>query len=141
MLTMKFPMILWWKVSSAPVASLLKKEEKQCPRSLRVPESNWKAHNYSLTNILNAVAHLQLEVCKNSQDLFKHPTNKKHHNHLQNHIKSTSTWCLWNHQRSKIFLNIRSVVVTTLLRFIAALKACAVACTLNAGFPSIVTQP
>jgi len=27
-----------------------------------------------------------------------------------------------------------------LLRFIAALKACAVACTVNAGFPSIVMQ-
>jgi len=27
-----------------------------------------------------------------------------------------------------------------LLKFIAALKACAVACTVNAGFPSIVTQ-
>jgi len=27
-----------------------------------------------------------------------------------------------------------------LLRFIAALKACTVACIVNAGFPSIVTQ-
>jgi len=27
-----------------------------------------------------------------------------------------------------------------LLRFIAALKACVVACTVNAGFPSIVTS-
>jgi len=27
-----------------------------------------------------------------------------------------------------------------LLRFITALKACAVACTVNAGFPYIVTQ-
>jgi len=39
-------------------------------------------------NTLNAGAHLQLEVCKSSQDLFKHPTNKNHHNYLQNHIKS-----------------------------------------------------
>jgi len=23
-------------------------------------------------------------ICKSSQDLFKHPTNKNHHNHLQN---------------------------------------------------------
>jgi len=29
-----------------------------------------------LTNILDAVVHLQLEVCKSSQDLFKHPTIK-----------------------------------------------------------------
>jgi len=32
MLTMKFPMILWWKVSSVPVASLLKEQGKQCPQ-------------------------------------------------------------------------------------------------------------
>jgi len=56
---------------------------------------------------------LQLEVCKNNQDLFKHPTNKNHHNYLQNHIKSISAWNLWNHQWSNNFLNIRSVVVTT----------------------------
>jgi len=29
---------------------------------------------------LTSVAHLQLEFCKSSQDLFKHPTNKNHHN-------------------------------------------------------------
>jgi len=45
----------------------------------------------SITNILNVVAHLQLEACKSSQDLFKHLTNKNHHNYLQNHIKSIST--------------------------------------------------
>jgi len=40
--------------------------------------------------MLLAVAHLQLEVCKSSQDLFKHTTNQTHHNYLQNHIKSIS---------------------------------------------------
>jgi len=54
--------------------------------------------------MLNAVVHLQLEVCKSSQDLFKHPANKNHHNYLQNHIKSISTWSLSNHQRSNDFL-------------------------------------
>jgi len=44
-----------------------------------------------MTNILNAVAHLQSEVFKSSQDLFIHLTNKNHHNYLQNHIKSIST--------------------------------------------------
>jgi len=43
-----------------------------------------------ITNILNAVAPLQLEVCRSSQDLFKHPTSKNHHNYLQNHIQSIS---------------------------------------------------
>jgi len=42
-----------------------------------------------ITNIRNAVAHLQLEVCKSSRDLL--PTNKNDHNYLQNHIKSIST--------------------------------------------------
>ena len=130
-------MILWWKVSSAPVAFFLKEQGKQCPHSLiaslRVTE---KYTIIITTNTLNAVAHLQLEVCKSSQDLFKHPTNKNNHNYLQNHIKSLST-----SNPSNDFLNIRYVVVTTYyLRFIAALKACAVACTVNAGFPSIVTQ-
>jgi len=41
--------------------------------------------------MLNAVAHLQLEVCKSIQDLFKHLTNKNHHNYLQNYIKSIAT--------------------------------------------------
>jgi len=36
-----------------------------------------------INNILNAVAHLQLEGCTSSQNLFKHPTNKNHHNYLQ----------------------------------------------------------
>jgi len=27
---------------------------------------------------------LQFSVCKSSQDLFKHPSNKNHHNYLQN---------------------------------------------------------
>jgi len=41
------------------------------------------------------------------------------------------------------FLNIRSVVVTannSTVKVIAAVNACAVACTVNAGFLSIVTQ-
>jgi len=59
-----------------PLLPFWKKQGKKCSRSPRVPESNWKVHNYSPTNILNAVAHLQFEVCKSSQDLFKHPTNK-----------------------------------------------------------------
>ena len=88
-------------------------------------------HNYRLTNILNAVVHLQLEVSKSSQNLFKHPTNKNHHNYLHNHIKSISTWSLSSHQRSNDFLNIRSDVVTrtTYSWFVAALKACTVTCT------------
>jgi len=45
----------------------------------------------SITSILNTVAHLHLAVWKSSQDLFKHPTNKNHHNYLQNCIKSIST--------------------------------------------------
>jgi len=104
MLTMKFPMILWWKVSSAPVASILKDQGEQCPplrASLRVTEKYT-----SIINILNAVAHLQLEVCKSSQDLFKHLTNKNHRNYLHNHIKSISPRRLSNHQRSNNFLNI-----------------------------------
>jgi len=89
-------MILWWKVSSAPVASLMKEQGKQCP-ALRA--SLWVTEKYtSITNILNAVAHLQLKVCKSSQDLFKHLTNKNHHKYLQNHIKSISRWSLSNHQ-------------------------------------------
>jgi len=44
--------------------------------------------------------------------LFKYPTNKNHRNYLQNHIKSISTRNFSNHQNSKTFLNIRSVVVT-----------------------------
>jgi len=104
-------MILWWKVSSAPVASLLKEQGSNAPAlraSLRVTEKYT-----SITHILNAVAHLQLEVCKSSQDLFKHLRNKNHHIYLQNHIKSISTWRLSNHQRTNNFLNIRYVVVTT----------------------------
>ena len=65
-----------------------------------------------ITNILTAVAHLQLEVCKSSQDLFKQHTNKNHHNYLQNHIESISTWIFSNNQTSNDFLDIRSVVVT-----------------------------
>jgi len=48
--------------------------------------------------MLNAVVHLQLEVRKSSQNLFKHPTNKNNHNYLQNHIKSISAWSSSNHQ-------------------------------------------
>jgi len=39
--------------------------------SLRVTEKYT-----NITKIFNAVAHLQLAVCKSSQDLFKHPINK-----------------------------------------------------------------
>ena len=94
------PLLPFWKNrgSNAPALRV----------SLRVTE------NYTIiTSILNAVAHLQLEVCKSSQDLVKHPTNKNHHSYFQNHIKSISTWSLSNNQRSNNFLNIRSVVVTT----------------------------
>jgi len=44
---MKFPMILLLKVTSAPVASLLREQGKQCPRSPRVSGRNWKIHNYN----------------------------------------------------------------------------------------------
>ena len=96
-----------------PIASLLKEQGKQClrsPASLRVTEK------YTIITLINtriAIAHLQSEFYKSSQDLFVHPTNKNHHNYLQNHIKSISTWSLSNHQRSNNFLNIRYVVVTT----------------------------
>jgi len=104
-------MILLWKVASANVASLLKEQGKQCPRS---PASLRVTEKYTIiTNILNAVTHLQLEFCWSSQDLFKHATIKNHHNYLQNRIKSISTWSLPNHQRSNNFLNITSAVVTT----------------------------
>ena len=78
----------------------------------------YKAHvtvseNFTITNILNVVTQLQLEFCKRIQHLFKYPTNKNHHNFLQNHTKSISTWSLSNHKSSKIFLNIRSIVVAT----------------------------
>jgi len=43
-------------------------------RSLRVLRVTEK---YTIiTNILNVVAHLQLQVCKSNQDFFKHPTEK-----------------------------------------------------------------
>jgi len=54
--------------------------------SLRVTEKY-----ASIISILNAVARLQFEVFKSSQDLLKLLTNKNHHNYLQNHIKSIST--------------------------------------------------
>jgi len=109
-------MMLWWKVSS-PRCFPFEKTGEAMPPLIDVPESNWKVHNYNLTNILIAVDHLQLEVCKSSQGLFKHPTNKNHHhNYLQNHIKSISTCSLWNHQRSNNFLNIRYVVCSKSMR-------------------------
>jgi len=81
-------MILFWKVTYAPVASLLKEQGKQCPRS---PLCLGVTEKYAIiTTILNAAAHLRLEFGKSSQDLFKDPTNKNHHNYLQNHIKSIS---------------------------------------------------
>ena len=105
---------LWYcdeKLAPSPSPPFWKNRGSNAPAlrtSLRVTEK------YTIiTNILNAVAHLQLEVCKSSQDLFKHPTNKNHHNYLQNHIKSISTWSLSNDQRSTNLLNIRHVVVTT----------------------------
>ena len=106
--------MLWWKVSSAPVASLLKEQGKKFPPQChRSPRSLGVTEKYTIiTDILNAAAHLQPEVCKSSQDLFKHSTNRNH-NYLQNHINSISTWSLSNHQRSTNLLNIRSVVVTT----------------------------
>ena len=125
-----------------PRCSLLKGQGEMplsCPHS---PASLRVTEQFTIiTNILNAVAHFQLKFCESSKDLFKHPTNNNNHNYLQNHIISFSTWSLSSHQRSDNFL--RSVVVTTnniLLRFITAVKAYAVACTVNAGFPSIVTQ-
>ena len=99
------------KLAPRPLLPFGKNRRSNAPAlraSLRVTEK------YTIiTNILKVVAHLQLEVCKSSQDLFKHPTNKNHHNYLQNHIKSISTRSLSNNQRSNNFLNIRSVVVTT----------------------------
>jgi len=95
-------MILWWKLAPHPLPPFRKNRGSNAPAlraSLRVIEK------YTiLTNALNAVVHLQLEVCKSSQDLFKHPTNKNRHNYLQSHITSIST--------SNNFLNIRYVVVT-----------------------------
>jgi len=57
---------------------------------------------FTITNILNVVTQLQLEFCKCIQHLFKYPANKNHHNFLQNHTKSISTWSLSNHKSSKI---------------------------------------
>jgi len=68
---------------------------------------------FTITNKLNGVAQLQLSSCKSGQYLFKCQINKNHHNHLQKHIESISTSRLSNHQSSKIFLNIRSIVATT----------------------------
>ena len=105
---------LWYcdeKLALPPLPPSWKNRGSNAPAlraSLRVTEKYT-----SITNILNAIAHLQLEVCNSSQDLFKHLTNKNHHNYLQNHIKSISTWSLSNHQRSNNVLNIGSVVVTT----------------------------
>ena len=83
-----------------------------------------------ITNILNAVALLQIKSCKSSQRLFKYPTK-----YLQNHIKSISTWSLSNHQSSKNFLNIRSVVDRNNILHVSSLLMHS-ACTVNAGFPS-----
>jgi len=66
-----------------------------------------------MTDILNVVTQLQLKFCKSIQRLYIYLTNKNHHNFLQNHTKSISTWSLSNYESSKIFLNIRSIVVTT----------------------------
>ena len=96
-----------------------------------------------ITNILNAVAQLQFtSSCKSSQRLFIYPTNKNHHNCFQNQIKSVATCDFWNHQNSKIFLNIRIVVTTTYCKFRCSESMCRSilhADTLwsaNAGFPS-----
>ena len=91
---------------------------QSCPWKCSVSRPKWyKAHvavteKFTITNILKVVIQLQLEFCKSMQYLLKYPT-KNHHNFLQNHAKSISTWSLSNHKSSKIFLNIRSVVVTT----------------------------
>jgi len=53
---------------------------------------------FTTTNVMKVVTQLQLEFCKSIQHLFKYPTNQNHHNFLQNHAKSTSTWILSNHE-------------------------------------------
>jgi len=69
------------------------------------------------TDILNAVAQLQIKSCKSSLHLFKYSSNKNHHNYHQRPIKSISRQRLSNHESSKIFLNIIPVVVTTYCMF------------------------
>jgi len=60
---MKFPAILWRKVSSAPVAALLKEQGKQCPRSPRVPESNWKVAYENFANVVRIyISILQIKI-------------------------------------------------------------------------------
>jgi len=92
---------------------------QSCPWKCSVSRPKWyKAHaavteKFTITYVLNVVTQLQLEFCKSIQHLFNYPTNKNHHIFLQNHNKSISTWTLSNHKSSEIFLNIRSVVVTT----------------------------
>ena len=84
--------------------------------------SNCKINNYNYYTKRNCTQ-LQLKSCKCSQQLFTSPTNKNYHNYLQSHMKSTSTRSLTNHLQN--FLIIRSVVVTTYCKFIAAQKGCA----------------
>jgi len=73
-----------------------------CPWERSVSGAKWyKAHEaviekFTITNLHNVVIQLQLEICKSIQHLFKYPTNKNHHNFLQNHTKSSSTWSLSN---------------------------------------------
>jgi len=89
------------------------------PKKCSVSTPKWyKAHvavseKFTISNILNVITQLQLKFCKSSQHLFKHPTNKNHHNFLQNHTNSILTWSLSNYKSSKIFLKIKSVIVTT----------------------------
>jgi len=44
-----------------------------------------------LTNVINAVAQLQLESCKSCQHLVQYLRNSSHHNYPQNHIKFISS--------------------------------------------------
>ena len=108
----------WRSVRSSWLAIVWPEFRQSYPWKCSVSRPKWcKVHvavteKFAMTNILNVVAHLQLEICKSIQHLFKYPTNKNHHNFLQNHTKAISTWSLSNRKSSKIFLNIRSVIVT-----------------------------
>jgi len=108
----------WRSAWSSRLTFVWPEFRQSCQWKCSVSKPKWcKAHvavteKFTITNILNVVAQLQLEFCKCIPHLFKYPT-KNHHDSLQNHIKFISRWSLSNHKSSKIFLNIRSVVVTT----------------------------
>jgi len=112
--------VQWRSVPSSRLAIVWPEFRQTYSRKCSVSWPKWyKVHvsvteTFTITNILNVVIQLQLEFCTSIQHLINYPTNKNHHNFLQNHTKFISTWNLSSHKSSKIFLNIRSVVVTTM---------------------------